>query len=487
MLVFNKIMKHVLVFICFLLVQHGYGQYTLVPDPNFEQALIDLGIDDDGLNGQFLTANAQGISTLNVSGKTIIDLTGIEAFVDLDQLFASNNNIETLDLSLLPETLWTLRLSNNALTEIDLTPIPNVVNLYLNDNNFIQINASNLSSMALLEVANQNIETLILNDCTNLQSLTVINTSIQTINLLDCVNLKWFRGFDSQLTSLDFSNNQEVEEVNCYNTPLTNIILPNNPLLEFLDVSNTSLTDLDISNCPELIILNFYDTAINQIDLSNNIALERLACVNSQLTTLDVSGNPNLKELWCRNNNITGELDFFNNPILEDVTFEKNFVEELDFSQNALLAYVDLALNPNLKFVNMKNGFNENLVFFIGIDCPQLNCVVVDDPTANNENIFVDSNTTLVGSVEDCDLAIDDVVLQELISIYPNPVANFVEIINSSVYDIVSVEFYDVLGKLVAVESEEFNHIDVTDFSSGVLFLRIVTDKGMLIRKIIKE
>jgi len=27
----------------------AYGQITSIPDPNFEQALIDLGIDSDGL------------------------------------------------------------------------------------------------------------------------------------------------------------------------------------------------------------------------------------------------------------------------------------------------------------------------------------------------------------------------------------------------------------------------------------------------------
>ncbi len=45
----------------------AFGQYTQVPDPNFEQALIDLGIDSEGiLDGQFLTADAETITLLEI-------------------------------------------------------------------------------------------------------------------------------------------------------------------------------------------------------------------------------------------------------------------------------------------------------------------------------------------------------------------------------------------------------------------------------------
>ncbi len=55
------------------------AQQTLIPDPNFEQALIDLG-HDDVLDGQVRTANISGVNRLNVNGKNITSLTGIQDF-----------------------------------------------------------------------------------------------------------------------------------------------------------------------------------------------------------------------------------------------------------------------------------------------------------------------------------------------------------------------------------------------------------------------
>jgi len=50
-----------------------------VPDDNFEQALIDLGYDDT-LNDSVYTPNTIGVTSLDVDGKEISDLTGIEGF-----------------------------------------------------------------------------------------------------------------------------------------------------------------------------------------------------------------------------------------------------------------------------------------------------------------------------------------------------------------------------------------------------------------------
>jgi len=77
-----------------------YAQITTIPDSNFEQALIDLGIDSDGIiNGQVLTSDIDTVIILNVSNKGIDDLTGIEDFTALENLDVSNNDLIVLDLS----------------------------------------------------------------------------------------------------------------------------------------------------------------------------------------------------------------------------------------------------------------------------------------------------------------------------------------------------------------------------------------------------
>lgn len=69
-----------------------------IPDDNFLNALIELGVDTNG-DGIISPAEAEAITFLNVSHKSISDMTGIEAFVNLDSLDCWNNHLTTLDVS----------------------------------------------------------------------------------------------------------------------------------------------------------------------------------------------------------------------------------------------------------------------------------------------------------------------------------------------------------------------------------------------------
>ena len=44
----------------------GYGQYTAIPDVNFEKALIGDGIDSGFPDGRVLTSKISAVTTLNV-------------------------------------------------------------------------------------------------------------------------------------------------------------------------------------------------------------------------------------------------------------------------------------------------------------------------------------------------------------------------------------------------------------------------------------
>ena len=74
--------------------------FVSIPDKNFEQSLIELGIDTDGIiNGQVLTSDVSGITELQLEWKGISDLTGIEDFVSLTNLYCGSNQLTSLDVS----------------------------------------------------------------------------------------------------------------------------------------------------------------------------------------------------------------------------------------------------------------------------------------------------------------------------------------------------------------------------------------------------
>ena len=115
--------------------------YVTIPDANFEQALIDLGIDSDGvINQQILKSDALVVSSLDVSdpenntnlpnvNAKISDLTGIEAFVNLTLLRCPFNQLTSLDLSQNTK-LTELHCWNNQLTSLNVSQNTSLVSLY---------------------------------------------------------------------------------------------------------------------------------------------------------------------------------------------------------------------------------------------------------------------------------------------------------------------------------------------------------------------
>jgi len=119
-----------------------WSQYTSIPDANFEQGLVDQGIDTEGtLDGQILTADAEAVTYLDVSSQRIEDLTGIEAFVNITDLNCSSNEIEALDLSALLR-LFDLDCSLNRLFFLDLPKNLSILNCYYNQLEFLDLTAN---------------------------------------------------------------------------------------------------------------------------------------------------------------------------------------------------------------------------------------------------------------------------------------------------------------------------------------------------------
>lgn len=97
------------------------AQTTAIPDANFEQFLVNQGIDTNGMNGNILNTDAEAVTTLNVSVSNITDFTGLEAFVNLVTLNLQTNQFTTLPLATLTN-LEELRFNNNnALVSLDVS------------------------------------------------------------------------------------------------------------------------------------------------------------------------------------------------------------------------------------------------------------------------------------------------------------------------------------------------------------------------------
>ena len=72
-------------------------------------------------------------------------------------------------------------------------------------------------------------------------------------------------------------------------------------------------------------------------------------------------------------------------------------------------------------------------------------------------------------------------------TVYPNPAQDILRIDNTSITEITSIKLYDLLGRLVLVEKVDVDQIDVSHLDSGLLFMEIETDQGVITKKIVKE
>lgn len=97
-----------------------------IPDRAFLYALIEEGVDTNG-DSMISYFEAEAVTTLNVSSylldrdffSNILDMTGIEVFVNLDSLFCRGNLLTNLDFSN-NSALEFLNCRKNQLTRLDV-------------------------------------------------------------------------------------------------------------------------------------------------------------------------------------------------------------------------------------------------------------------------------------------------------------------------------------------------------------------------------
>ncbi|MEM0517379.1 hypothetical protein VZD85_03360, partial [Aequorivita sp. MCCC 1A16923] len=111
-------MKKILILAAFVHTIFCTGQYTAIPDANFENYLEQNGMGDGVPNNSLvLTANIENVTELIVFSKGIQDLTGIEDFAAVELINCANNNLPILDVSQ-NMNLWGLNCASSNITEL---------------------------------------------------------------------------------------------------------------------------------------------------------------------------------------------------------------------------------------------------------------------------------------------------------------------------------------------------------------------------------
>ncbi len=209
-----------------------------IPDENFEQALIDLGLDSGIVDGYVARSNINTITSLNVADKNISDLTGIEHFVALEALYCSENNLRVLNISK-NSKLRILRCYANILKNLDVSKNPDLITLSCNIN---------------------------------------------------------------RLSALDVRKNPRLKQLSFGRNKITGIDVTKNPSLEFLDLAQNKLRTLNVHKNAALVHINCSNNELTSLNLANrnNTAITYFNASNNELACIKVDDSAYSTKFWTR-------------------------------------------------------------------------------------------------------------------------------------------------------------------------------------------
>ncbi|HET8810758.1 MAG TPA: T9SS type A sorting domain-containing protein [Flavobacteriaceae bacterium] len=396
------------------------GGTITVPDPNFKAELVSLF--DSNVDGEIQSTEVGGFSgTLYLNNKNISDLTGIEYLKDLTELYCSDNNLTSLDLSQNTELefLWA---PNNQLTSLNVSKNMKLKTLIVNNNQLTSLNIDNNINLENLSCSNNQLSSLNLTQNIELGNLSCSFNQLTNLNVNQNVLLQNINCGYNQLTSLDISQNIDLTYLSCSNN-----------LLTVLDLRNGNLQNLELyaQNNPNLICI-FVDDAlyaennpffIAVVDNNSSFVDSEAECdaLNSNPTDIVNIPNANFKNALLNHTPVidtnsdneiqyseatnVSSLDIQNEQIsdltgieafsnLTSLNCANNNLSNLDISENSVLQSLN-SDNNQLQQLDVRNGNNSNFSFFSALNNPSLTCIFVDDKifsTANWSNIGVNSN-----------------------------------------------------------------------------------------------
>lgn len=123
---------------------------TAIPDAVFEEFLVNNNL-DDVVDGEVTTSNLVLVTNLILDDLNITDLTGIEDFPNLDNLWLQNTNLTQLDVS--QNTLLKfLYFDNNNVSTLDVSDLPLLEKLSFINNNISVVDISSNPNLQILDM-----------------------------------------------------------------------------------------------------------------------------------------------------------------------------------------------------------------------------------------------------------------------------------------------------------------------------------------------
>ncbi len=384
--------KNTLLFLGFILclLSSSYGQNTPITfsDSNFKQALLDplSGVNTNG-DGQISINEAKAVTRLNLDGKNISNLDGIEFFENLDILDCSNNNITKIDanhtstltklrfITARDNNIKTIDVRNCKLWGLRLEGNP-IEYAYLTGASTFQIEASfgiafdlaNIKyvciSQAQYDPQANNVDHRgfwnLIGSALHIGQCKIAVPNCEIINFPD-PNFK--QALLNHIPVIDTDGDGEIcideaqtaTSIRASDRNITNASgIEYFKNISYLSLSDNSLSSLDLSSNTRLSEVHLSNNKLVNINLLNIIVLEKLFIGGNMLSQLNLTKNINLKRLSAWGNQLA-QINLKENTLLEDVFLNGNLFTQIDITNNKNLISLSIREN-NLTSLNTDNN-----------------------------------------------------------------------------------------------------------------------------------
>ncbi len=168
---------------------------------------------------------------------------------------------------------------------------------------------------------------------------------------------------------------------------------------------------------------------------------------------------------------------------IDPVSFDINSVQVINSSAPVTVKLTDNVLEFVFDNATLQPGAQGNVMFRIKSNAN----LEPGDTVSFSSDVYFDFNNLVTTNIANTTftsmpLSVDDV--SATISIYPNPTNGLVNIRAES--KISTVELFDSRGRKLVVKNNS-DTIDFSDYSSGVYFMNVYTDRGVGRQKILKQ
>lgn len=401
------------------------------PDENFLEYLLLYTTVDSNKDGEIQVSEAEAYTGGLTITQKISNVSGLEYFKNITSLTFNKSPVATLNVT------------NNKL----------ITQLFIDGSKITSLDLRSNTKLAAMDIRNNNFLTQVtFGQHPNLQYASLMLNSIEAIDVTQC----------PMLTNLFLASNK-----------LTSIDLTKNPRLAELNLGANLLTTLDISKNTRLTYLHIGVNAIQQLNVSNNTLLDTLMIQGNPLTSIDLSKLKFLRSFVMDSTGITS-IDLTIHTMLQFFYASDSQLSEVDASKNVNLIYVNTVNNDKMKYINVKNGNNNNFLGFFAHTSPNLKCIQVDNVAYSSSQTLWQKDATTAYST-DCSniLSSNEIGQSTKVNVYPNPTSNYLFLSTISK----DVSIYNMAGQLVS-GFRNTKVLDLSHLSSGNYIVKVTDEKG---------